>query len=159
MGLGEISTAVRQRLLSAGEDLRTIPAWLGSFLYGKAVTLADKLFGKIPQNMRKPVLIGLGGAVCLLIIIIVVLLAGRAGNGKRAGDFPVMAAGPAVPAEDLFLPAEPDFLPEALLEREPHRPWTTEDVAPYWENLKDGHENEWRAESSAVIDDLMESVP
>lgn len=132
MGLGEIGTAVRQRLLNAGEDLK---------------------------NMKKPVLIGLGGAVCLLIIIIAVLLAGRAGNGERAGDLPAVAAGPAVPAEDLFLPAEPDFLPEALLEREPSRPWKTEDAAPYWKNLKDGHENEWRGESGAVIDDLMESVP
>ena len=159
MDFGGIGAALRRGLFCAGEKLGTIPAKLGSLLYGKAVIPADKILALIPPDKRKPVLLGLGGAVCILIILAALMLANRAGKSGGAGDLLAVRAGPAIPAEDLFLPAEPDFLPEVLLEREPRRPWTAEDAAPYWKNLKDRRGDEWREESGAVIDELMESVP
>jgi hypothetical protein len=159
MGFGEICAAVRQRFSYIGKKFEGIPAKLGPLLYDKAAIPADKILARIPPDMRRPVLFGLGGAVFLLIIIVALMLANRAGKSRESGDLPAMPAGPAIPAEELFLPAEPDFLPQALLEREPYRSWTAEDAAPYWKNLKNGRGDEWREESRAVIDELMESVP
>jgi hypothetical protein len=153
-----MGAAVRKGLLNAGEGLKEILAKLGSSVRETAAILVEKVLEKIPEDKKKLMPFGLGGVACLLLILAAVMLAGRAGNGKAAGDL-LMTTGPAVPVEDLFLPAEPDFLPEVLLEREPGQPWTAEDAIPYWKDLKDGRENEWRGESGAVIDELMESVP
>ncbi|MDR1566091.1 MAG: hypothetical protein LBS48_02265 [Treponema sp.] len=107
---------------------------------------------------RKPVLFCLGGAVLLLILLIIVVLAAQAGSSGGAG-LPE-APGVSVSPEDFFMPQEPDFLPDTLLEREPRRPWTSEDVRPFWKDPADSAlKEDWRWEMSRVIDELMESVP
>jgi hypothetical protein len=47
----------------------------------------------------------------------------------------------AIPAEELFLPDEPDFLPGTLLERERRTSWTEQDAVEYWQDpLRSGEE-------------------
>jgi hypothetical protein len=64
-----------------------------------------------------------------------------------------------IPAEDLFLPDEPDFVPGVILEREKRTQWTTDDAMPWWQDpLKNG-EQEWRDQIEKTVDAIMESVP
>jgi hypothetical protein len=63
-----------------------------------------------------------------------------------------------IPSEDLFLPDEPNFLPDILLEREPQAVWTPEDARPYWSNPAAGDEAAWRERISSTIDELLEDV-
>jgi len=64
-----------------------------------------------------------------------------------------------IPAEDLFLPDEPDFVPGVILEREKRKQWTADDAMPWWQDpLKDG-EQEWRDIIEKTVDEIMEGVP
>ncbi len=40
-----------------------------------------------------------------------------------------------IPAESLFLPAEPRIIPETILSREPRSEWTAEDAREFWTDL------------------------
>jgi len=64
-----------------------------------------------------------------------------------------------IPAEDLFLPDEPDYLPGVLLEREQRLSWTEEDAAEYWQDPLRFGEEQWREKIEAAIDEILERVP
>ena len=64
-----------------------------------------------------------------------------------------------LPSEDFFLPYEPDFVPDVLLEREPRDSWTEEDARPFWTNPLEGNEAMWRKRIESGIDSLLEHVP
>jgi hypothetical protein len=134
----------------------------------KAALVADRLADRIPEEKRKLVLLCSGGTVFLLIIITGIFLA-RAGRlGEGDGKDPLSAFGPepAIPGDELFLPGEPDFVPEFLLEKEPRHPWTARDLEPFWKDplgegrgLSESRRNLWREEMSAVLDEILEAVP
>jgi len=65
----------------------------------------------------------------------------------------------AIPADELFLPQEPDFLPGVILERERKTIWTEQDAGIYWlDPLKHGEE-QWREKIETAIDEFLERVP
>jgi hypothetical protein len=125
-------------------------------LIEKLTFLTNRLPGHIPEGKRRPVLFCLGGMLTLFIILAISVLAGTPGKpGKN--EAPAMAAGPFIPAEDLFIPAEPDFVPKFLLEREPRSYWSVEDIRPYWKSP--GTSEYWRGEVKSAVDKIMEGVP
>jgi len=64
-----------------------------------------------------------------------------------------------IPADELFLPEEPDFLPGVLLDRERRSSWSEQDASEYWQDpLREGEEK-WRDNIEAAIDELLERVP
>ncbi|MDR0323879.1 MAG: hypothetical protein LBI12_05475 [Treponema sp.] len=65
----------------------------------------------------------------------------------------------AIPAEELFLPDEPDFLPEVLLEREKRSSWTEQDAGEFWQDPVRFGEEQWRNKIEAAIDEFLERVP
>ncbi|MDR2783322.1 MAG: hypothetical protein LBB48_05710 [Treponema sp.] len=70
-----------------------------------------------------------------------------------------MAGGaPSIPVEDIFLPDEPDYLPEVILEREPHT-WDAEDTREYWTNPLENEQINWRETITNVVDGIMSKVP
>lgn len=123
---------------------------------GKFDAFADRLFGHFPAEKRRTMLLALGGLTALFLILIISILAATFSGPKK--DVPAaMSAGPNIPSEDLFIPGEPDFLPDFILEREPRRSWSLEDVRPYWKNP--ANPELWRGEVKSAVDKLMESVP
>jgi len=64
-----------------------------------------------------------------------------------------------IPAGDLFLPDEPDFIPEILLQRERRTIWTEEDAEEFWQDPLMFGEQRWRENIEAAIDELLERVP
>jgi len=62
-------------------------------------------------------------------------------------------------AEDFFLPYEPDFIPDILLEKEPRDIWTEEDARPFWTDPMEGNEGVWQKRIEKGIDSLLEHVP
>jgi len=112
--------------------------------------------GHVP-GWRKPLMLfGFGGLAVLFLILIIAAAVLNFGKPKES-SVQNLAAGPAIPQEELFIPAEPDFLPEFLLEREPRRFWSLEDIRPYWKNP--GDPERWRGEIKSAVDKLMEGVP
>ena len=112
--------------------------------------------GSVQAGKRRVMIFGLGGFAALFLILIIAILALNLGKSKQS---PVqnLAAGPAIPPDDLFIPAEPDFIPQFLPEREPRRFWSLDDIRPYWKNP--GEPELWREEIKSAVDKLMEGVP
>ena len=118
-------------------------------------SLSDRYLERFPEEKRQPILMGIGGAAVLLLVIIIVALANTSGKSKK-DSAPEITAVFSIPPEQLFIPAEPDFLPDYLLEREPRSYWTIEDIRPYWKSP--GNYELWQGEIKNAVDKLMEGV-
>jgi len=64
-----------------------------------------------------------------------------------------------VPAEELFLPGEPDYIPGVILEREQRTSWTEEDAKEFWQDPLRYGEEQWREKIEKTINEYMERVP
>jgi len=122
-----------------------------------------------PGNLtaeKRRVLFALGGSGCLIIVFLVVIVAINAGSktsGTKKGPAFIAAAGSAIPADELFIPSEPDFVPEFLLERNPRSNWSIEDIRSYWKNpgagIDSGSPGWWQGAVRSAVDELMQGVP
>ena len=84
----------------------------------------------------------------------------------RRSDSAEIPAGPQrlsinspVPAEDLYLPDEPDFIPGVILDREQRSHWTEQDVSEFWQDPLRSGEEAWREKVETVIDKILERIP
>lgn len=119
------------------------------------VSLFGRILERFPEEKRRPIMFGTAGAL-LFFLVIIIALSANSGRPERAAA-QEMAIGPSIPIEELFLPAEPDFLPQFLLEREPRQFWSLDDIRPFWRNP--GSPELWRREIHSQVDRLMEGVP
>ena len=119
--------------------------------------------GRIKINPRIVMIIT---AAILVIVVLLLILAvvsrSKAGSKQEKGLYeyaldPIQRE--KLPAEDFFLPYEPDFVPDVLLEREPKESWTEEDARPFWTNPLEDNESVWRKRIESEMDSLMEHVP
>jgi len=117
------------------------------------------LLNRLPADRRVVLTLAIGVPIILMLFI--------TGASMMFKDKPVRPeAFPAsgvsirrIPAEDLFLPDEPDFVPGVMLEREKRTQWVPDDAMPWWQDpLKDG-EQEWRDQIEKTVDEIMESAP
>jgi len=107
-------------------------------------------------DKRKPLLMGFGALVGFFLIL--VIAAGVSSSKKRRTVSPEAASeGLTIAAEELFIPAEPDFVPEFIFEREKRRFWSLEDIRPYWKTPDPG--DRWREVIKSAVDKLMEGIP
>jgi len=101
-----------------------------------------------------------GIAVFAAVLAIFVLSSMGSSDGTR--HFPesesVTIYSP-IPAQELFLPDEPDFIPGVLLQREQRTHWSEQDAAEYWQDPLRFGEEAWRERIEAAIDELLERVP
>lgn len=121
-------------------------------------SIQDRFRGLTSEQKRALILIGTGVFVVILIISVVVSAAGS-GSKKNSGDAQAMTISTPIPAEELFLPDEPDYVPRVLLEREQRSGWTTEDASIHWQDPLGSNEQKWRERIENVIDDYLERVP
>jgi len=105
---------------------------------------------------RKLLLIGSGSLIGIFLILLIA--AGVSSSKKRRISSPEAAReGLSIAMEELFIPAEPDFVPEFIFERERRRFWSLEDIRPYWRTPDPG--DRWREEIKSAVDKLMEGIP
>ena len=96
-------------------------------------------------------------AIFIILLIISVIISMR---GSLREKVPEMSRfNLAIPAEELFLPDKPDFLPDVLLERERRSKWTEQDAEEFWQDPMRAGEEQWRNKIEAVIDEFLERVP
>jgi hypothetical protein len=119
----------------------------------------DSLLDRIPLDRRIILTLAVGVPVVLILFITGASLMSKDKHVKPAALPASSAMSRRIPAEDLFLPDEPDFVPGVILEREKRTQWTADDAMPWWQDpLKDG-EQEWRDQIEKTVDEIMESVP
>ncbi|MDR1143461.1 MAG: hypothetical protein LBK77_04470 [Spirochaetaceae bacterium] len=130
-------------------------------------TLLEKgkdLFFRLAEQAaarRRVVLIAAAGLlVIILLLLILAVVTSRkardAGNTEASAGLPESRA---FLPEDFFLPYEPDFVPDVLLEREPRNGWTEEDARPFWTDPLNGNEEAWRERIESGVDAILERVP
>jgi hypothetical protein len=120
----------------------------------KIIDFVKELIKKILSWPRSKIYIYCG--LCSVVIISIILLIARPSNQSKI--IPVEGQ-VVIPAQELFLPQEPDFLPGVLLGRQRRESWTVEDAQEYWQDPMKNGENEWRLRVEAVIDELLENIP
>jgi hypothetical protein len=139
MGLGDIFLSIKSKAAGARQGIRKIVRG-----HGRLVMIS---------------LGGLGVILCLLVVLAVV-------NYRRA--HPPAVPPPAlsevfeplpIPPEELFMPDEPDFLPDILWEQEPRESWTPEDALPFWTDPLTGNRRVWQGRAEGAIDELLERLP
>jgi len=156
--------------------IREIPEKAGGF-FGKsnetpqtAKSLLDKIkesfsvlvnrikdaVNNIGLDKKKSLFIGFGALAVLFLIL--AIAAGVSSSKKRRMVTPdAVAGGLTIPVEELFIPAEPDFVPEFIFEREKRRFWSLEDIRQYWRTPDSS--DRWREEIKSAVDKLMEGIP
>jgi hypothetical protein len=120
------------------------------------VTWVNNLLDRAGPDKRKPLLMGLGGLAGVFLIL--AIAAGTLNSKKRRMTSPeAVPEGLTIAVEELFIPAEPDFVPEFTFERETRRFWSLEDIRPYWKTPNSS--DRWREEIKSAVDKLMEGIP
>jgi hypothetical protein len=130
----------------------------------QALTALNNIF----ENHTKIVKVTFGALAALLCALIGILLlqsyTEENTDVKRSKSeivqmpLRVTSGVPSIPAEDIFPPDEPDYLPNVILEREP-RAWSAEDTREYWTNPLENERVDWRGAITNVVDDIMDTLP
>jgi hypothetical protein len=116
------------------------------------------------QTRRKTIILGLGGAALVLILVFaaMALARGRVRSVRTevsAGELTESFKPLPIAPEDIFLPEEPDALPEFIPARPRREAWTAADAAEYWADPLAGKEALWRDRFGAAAAELLEAVP
>jgi len=94
------------------------------------------------------------------ILTLSVLLSIRgSGRDENYTDSQRLTVFAPIPAEELFLPDEPDYVPDILLERGQRTSWTEENAAEFWQDPLRAGEEQWRNNIEEAIDEFLENVP
>jgi hypothetical protein len=131
----------------------------------KVKIILSKLSELIRSHFR--IVIIIAAAFLLLIVLLLILAVMRHSNAKKMPDDPdEISAGISnlsheeiYSEEEFFLPYEPNFVPDVLLEREPKDGWSEEDARPFWTDPLEGNREFWRKRIQSGIDSLLENVP
>jgi hypothetical protein len=131
---------------------------------GQGLDAAEEAAGKLKEFFRtRRTFVLICFTVCAVLLclcVTAVIVSVRRDTGTEGGQDLGEAFSPlAVPPEEFFLPGEPDFLPDTLLERERRESWTVEDARPFWIDPLGEGVSDYTDLMSAVIDDLMERTP
>ena len=129
---------------------------MGADIPGKIKSVTERFIGRVPSEKRRILLFGFGGAVVFFFILVISVMAFNSRRPEKSVP-PNVSAGTTAPVDDLFMPGEPDYLPEFLLERDPRRFWSLEDIGPYWKNPAEA--GKWKNIARSAVDQLMETVP
>lgn len=126
---------------------------------GRVITFIKGWFNKLSGGEKKRlVLVCTAGFSVLLVFSVIMSMIGSK-EEKLPEEPERVRLNIAIPAEELFLPDEPDFLPGVLLERERRSSWTEQDANEYWQNPLVSGEEQWRKKIETAVDEIMERVP
>ncbi|MDR0643662.1 MAG: hypothetical protein LBG05_01930 [Treponema sp.] len=108
---------------------------------------------------RRVFITGAGVIALLLLVFAVVLLINAERSKKPRSPIQVEKSKPtSIPMEDIFLPDEPDFLPNVILEKQPKK-WDAQDARPFWTNPLENDPSQWQNNIKNTVDEIMEKTP
>ncbi|MDR2965559.1 MAG: hypothetical protein LBU88_07270 [Treponema sp.] len=121
-------------------------------------SIKDRFDQLTPKDKQRLVIICTAGFSVILTIAVIVSILGS--SGEDLSDEPErLTINAPIPADELFLPDEPDFLPGVLLDREKRDVWTEDDALEFWQDPLRAGEEQWREKIETAIDELLERVP
>ena len=138
---------------------------LSAALVAAALAVLAALSGGFARMRKKPAPFLIAAAsIIFLTLALTVFAAGvrRPAASAAASATTNISASFAIPPEELFIPREPDFVPDFILEREPRNFWYIEDIRPYWRVPSNSEQvplGYWQGVLRSTVDELMERVP
>jgi len=146
----------------AGDRVGGFLRWAGDKAAGPRDVLKerlDSLFARIPADRRIVLTVAIGVPIILALVIAGISLTSEGAPVKPTAPRASGVMSRPIPATDLFMPDEPDYVPGVILEREKREEWNVDDAMPWWQDpLKDG-EQEWRDQIEKTVDEIMEKTP
>ncbi|MCL2212081.1 MAG: hypothetical protein FWB95_09190 [Treponema sp.] len=125
----------------------------------KIIQFIDDWFHNLNAGQKRRLAIVSTVVFTGILTLSVLLSLSKAGKGDARNDSERLTVFAPIPAEELFLPDEPDYIPKVILEREQRSFWTEEDAAEYWQDPLRGGEEKWRQKIEEAADELLENVP
>ena len=123
----------------------------------KFIQSIQGLFRKLSIVQKRRLAIGCTVVFSLILTLSVIIPMLNKERELPAGPERLIINSP-IPPGELFLPDEPDFVPDFLLERERRTSWTENDANEHWQNpLKEGEE-QWRQIIESTVDGILERV-
>jgi len=116
---------------------------------------------RLKEQPRIAIVILLSLILVLGIALLFIAIADNSQKKQRAASAELNAAFALLPVDlhELYLPAEPDFLPEVILSRAKRTVWTKEDIATFWTDPASLDDAPLKAAASATVDELLKDVP
>jgi hypothetical protein len=107
----------------------------------------------------KILMLAVGVVAVFLLTLVVISLINAESAKKLQSPIPVENSRLiSIPLEDIFLPDEPDFLPNAILKKQPKK-WDAQDVRPFWTNPLENDSFQWQDNIKNTVDKIMEKTP
>jgi hypothetical protein len=129
-------------------------------ILGRGISLIKGWYNKLSDEKKRRFVLICTAVFSALLILSVIISVRRGVNREELHIEPErVRLNAAIPAEDLFIPDEPDFIPGVLLERERRSSWTEEDAAGYWQNPLVSGEEQWRRKIEISINEFLEHIP
>jgi hypothetical protein len=125
----------------------------------RIISFLQDWFKKLSDKEKLLIVYVCTAGVVVFLTLSVIMSLRNSREEKKSAEPERLRVNLPIPAEDLFLPDEPDFVPEVLLERGRRSSWTEQDAAEYWQDPLRFGEEQWRERIEAVIDEFLERVP
>ncbi|MDR1803514.1 MAG: hypothetical protein LBQ94_07895 [Treponema sp.] len=152
----ELLNKLKEALLAIWSNVFSFAEGIVSrFLGGGSFNPSGEDDDKHRVEKKRLILFGLCGVTVLLLGLLIFIIVRNVSRSQ--GGSSSVASGLSIPAEELFFPREPDFLPGFLPERERRRFWSLDEIRPYWK--APGNSVWWMEEITSTVDSLMEGVP
>ena len=123
----------------------------------KIIKSIQDWFHKLSAVQKRRFVLALTAFFLLILTLSVILPMLRKDKVNPSDPERIIIISP-IPAGELFLPDEPDFIPGVLLERDRRTIWTEDDAAEHWQNPLINGEEQWRKKIETAIDELLERV-
>ena len=124
----------------------------------KIIQPVQNWFQKLTAVQKRQLILVCTAAFSLILIISVIIPLVSKDKKIPAEQERTLIISP-IPAGELFLPDEPDFIPGVLPERNRRTAWTEEDAAEYWQDPLRQGEEQWRQQIEKTIDEFLERIP
>jgi hypothetical protein len=126
---------------------------------GKTINYIQDRFNKMTAEGKRRFALICTAAFAVILSFSVIISLVDLDSGKKSDEPEKIKINIPIPAEELFLPDEPDFLPGVLLERERRSSWTEHDADEFWQDPLKSGEEQWREKIEKAIDDFLERIP
>jgi len=127
--------------------------------FNQIIQNIQEWFHKLSAEQKKRLALICTFVFAVFLIISVIISISGYNRKKDANNPERLSIFSPIPAEELFLPDEPDFIPGVLLEREQRASWNEQDASEYWQDPLRFGEEPWRVKIETVIDNFLERVP
>jgi hypothetical protein len=127
--------------------------------FEKIIIFFQDRFGKLTGEEKQRLVLICTGAFAVLLTFSVIISMTRSAKDQIPDEPERRSIFLPIPADELFLPDEPDFLPGVLLERDRRTSWTEQDGIEFWQDPLMFGEEQWRINIEAFIDEFLERVP